>query len=515
MDWGAKVELFEKIRREYFEGVGTILGVAQKLGVHRRMVREAIRTALPAKRKKMQRESSRLIAEVVLFIQQILTADQQAPRKQRHTAQRIYQRLREEMPQQEVSPRSVRRAVRDWKQQHKVERAETYVSQHYEAGREGQADWYEAYADLNGQRVKLQVFCLRSMYSGAAFHRAYLRASQQAFLDGHMRAFEMFGGVFRMVRYDNLRSAVKQIMRGKRREQTTRFLAFRSHYLFDAEFCTPARGNEKGGVEQEVGRFRRRWWTPVPQHSNLDELNAHLLACCQQDQQRHIEGREQSVAEAFRQEQSQLTQRAAEDFDLNETLSCVVDANSCVHVKYNRYSTPLRPGVRVEVHVDASHVTVHSEGQTIARHERSYLVKQELLALEHYLGVLEHKPGALAHSKALVQYRISGLWPHSFDAFWEKLMERQGRGEGTRAMIRLLQLIPVHGHRQLRSAIEGALACGSGDPATVLHLLKPDLRSEHHAAPLLGTGVGYERPLPRLDVYDQLLSNKPQTEVRA
>ena len=170
----------------------------------------------------------------------------------------------------------------------------------------------------------------------------------------------------------------------------------------------------------------------------------------------------------------------------------------------------------MEVHVDASHVTVHSEGQTIARHERSYLVKQELLALEHYLGVLEHKPGALAHSKALVQYRISGLWPeHSFDAFSEKLMERQGRGEGTRAMIRLLQLIPVHGHRQnSAAAIEGALACGSGDPATVLHLLKPDLRSEHHAAPLLGTGVGYERPLPRLDVYDQLLSNKPQTEVR-
>jgi len=102
-----------------------------------------------------------------------------------------------------------------------------------------------------------------------------------------------------MVRYDNLRSAVKQIMRGKRREQTTRFLAFRSHYLFEAEFCTPARGNEKGGVEQEVGRFRRRWWTPVPQHANLDDLNQHLLACCQQDQKRHIEGREQSVGGLF------------------------------------------------------------------------------------------------------------------------------------------------------------------------------------------------------------------------
>jgi hypothetical protein len=155
------------------------------------------------------------------------------------------------------------------------------------------------------------------------------------------------------------------------------------------------------------------------------------------------------------------------------------------------------------------------EGQQIARRERSYLVKQEVLAPEHYLGVLEHKPGALAYSRALVQYRQAGLWPHSFDAFCEKLMERQGRGEGTRAMIRLLQLIPVHGHKQLRSVIEGALACGSGDPATILHLVKPELHSQHHAAPLLGTEVGFERPLPRFDVYDQLLSNKPRTEVPA
>ncbi len=90
----------------------------------------------------------------------------------------------------------------------------------------------------------------------------------------------MFGGGFRVLRYDNLKAAVKQIMRGKRREQTTRFIAFRSHYLFDAEFCTPARGNEKGGVEQEGGRFRRRWWTPVPQYANLDELKEHLLEGC-------------------------------------------------------------------------------------------------------------------------------------------------------------------------------------------------------------------------------------------
>ena len=159
MDWRAKVELFEKI----LEGVGTILGVAKKLGVRRRPVREAIRDALPPKRKRVRRECTRVIADVLLFIQQVLTQDQYAPRKQRHTAQRIDERLQEEMPQQAVSARSVRRAVQNWKQQRKLERTETYISQQYAAGREGQVDWYEAYADLSGERVKLQVFCMRSL----------------------------------------------------------------------------------------------------------------------------------------------------------------------------------------------------------------------------------------------------------------------------------------------------------------------------------------------------------------
>ncbi len=132
------------------------------------MVREAIQNAIPPARKKVQRESTRLVTEVVLFIHQILAADQQGPRKQRHTAQRVYQRLCEEMPQQPVSPRSVRRAVREWKQQRQLEKAETFISQQYEAGGEAQVDWYEAYAELGGEMVKLQVFSLRSIYSGGS-----------------------------------------------------------------------------------------------------------------------------------------------------------------------------------------------------------------------------------------------------------------------------------------------------------------------------------------------------------
>jgi transposase len=502
------VELFESIRREYFDGVGTILGVAKKLGVHRRLVREAIQNAAPPPRKKTQRTPSRFLSEVVLFIHQVLAQDRHAPRKQRHTAQRIWERLQEEFPQHTVSPRSVRRQVELWRQQHDAVRADTYISQHYELGVEAQADWYEAWAELGGERVKLQVFCLRSMYSGAAFHRAYWRATQGAFLDAHLHAFAWFGGIFRTLRYDNLKVAVKQMLRGKRREETSRFIAFRSHYLFAAEFCNPARGNEKGGVEQEVGRFRRRWWTPVPRGADLDELNAFLVECCGKDHERRIDGRTENVGESFAHERGQLRSQPGEAFELTERMAVTVDAEACVRVKTNRYSTPLRPGTRVEVYVDAAHVEVRHNGGCVARHERCYWVRQQVLRLEHYLGVLERKPGALAHSQALAQYRQAGLWPESFDRIWRGLIQRQGQASGTREMIGLLRLLETHGQQALRSAIEQALACGSSDAATVRHLLMPDARAEHHQVPLAGVGPGYQRPLPALDIYDQLLERE-------
>jgi transposase len=129
------------------------------------------------------------------------------------------------------------------------------------------------------------------MASGAAFHRAYPRATQQAFLEAHEHAFRFLGGVFRRLRYDNLSAAVKKILRGFRREETQRFVAFRSHYGFAATFCTPGEGHEKGGVEGEVGTFRRNHWVPVPPARDLEALNACLLAGCRQDEGRLIAGR--------------------------------------------------------------------------------------------------------------------------------------------------------------------------------------------------------------------------------
>lgn len=508
MDRRTKVELFELLRREYEFGAGTVKGVARKFGVHRRQVRQALESSVPPERRSVAR-SCPTLDPVKSFIESILVVDKTAPRKQRHTAHRIWVRLRQEMPEHPIAESTVRRYVRERKWSLGLSGREIFIPQCYQWGAEAQVDWYEAWTMLDGIGVKVQIFVMRSMKSGGAFHRAYLHATQQAFFEAHEKAFAYFGGVFRVLRYDNLGSAVKKIFRGYTREEHTRFIAFRSHWRFASEFCAPAQPQEKGGVEGEVGTFRRNHLVPVPEAADLEALNCKLLADCIADQSRRIGDRPDPVGSLLVQERSHLLALPTEGYDLAESHSGFVDARGCVKARLNRYSTPLRVGARAQVRALPSSIEVWYAGRCVAVHERSYERGDEVYNLEHYLDVFDKKPGALPGSRPLAQWRERGLWPESLDRLWEQWQDRLGKHAGTRAMVDLLLFARAHGWLALKLAADKALALGCTDESAVQCLLA---QAGSAAAPEklsvkeLGNLCRYDRPLPQMSGYDQLLA---------
>ena len=501
------MELFEQIRLGYAAGE-TILGMATEHGVHRRMVRQALASAIPPNRKPYGRAKPRL-DPIKDYIDGILNSDQNAPRKQRHTAHRIWTRVQSEFQDVKISESQVRRYVRQRKRDLGLTAPEVFVPQSYSFGQEAQVDWYEAMAKLGDEAQKLYFFSMRSMGSGDAFHCAYPHATQQSLLEAHEKAFAYFGGVFRTLRYDNMKSVVKKILRGYQRIETDRIIAFRSHWGFQSQYCNPASGNEKGGVEGELGWFRRNFLVPVPEASNLQALNEQLLAACAGNRMRTIAGKSMTVGQASDQERATLLPLAEEGFLLQDVIyPLVVDGKARVRVKTNWYSAPVPPGSRVTAVVGPTLVEVIYDNQRVASHERCYGRGHEILDLSHYLDVLERKPGAMAGSTALEQWRQAGRWPDCLDRIWAQLEQRHGKGAGTRQMIGLVREGLVKGWPRLIAAVEEALRLGVCDDAAVLHILNmPDAEQRRQYAIALAEELRqFERPMPVMAEYDRLLT---------
>ena len=344
-----------------------------------------------------------------------------------------------------------------------------------------------------------------------------MHATQQAFFEAHEHAFAYFGGVFHLLRYDNLASAVTKVFRGHTREEHTRFIAFRSHWQFRAEFCGPAQPQEKGGVEGEVGTFRRNHLVPVPEAQDLEAFNRKLLADCIADQSRQIGDRTARVGPLLVEERGYLLALPREGFDVAVIHAGQVDAKGCVKTHLVWYSTPLRVGAKAQVRALPSSIEVWYSGARVAVHERSYERGAQIFNLEHYLHVLDKKPGALPGARPLTQWRAQGLWPESFDRLWAIWQERLGKHPGTRAMVDLLLLAPVHGWPALRRAAEEALSLGCTDVSAVQCLL---LQSASATASVtlsaedLGDLSRYDREMPEMSGYDQLLAGERVSPTR-
>jgi len=506
------VEQFERIRRDARDEEMSIRALADRHKVHRRTVRAALADAVPPTRKPPERTAP-VLGPYEATIRGWLTEDLTAPRKQRHTARRVWQRLLEEHSAV-VAESSVRNLVAQLKAEVGGAGTQVMVPQTHPPAQEAEVDFGEFQAVIAGVVMKLWMFCLRLSHSGKAVHIAYANQSQESFLDGHVRAFEALGGVpVGMIRYDNLTPAVIRVALGRERLENPRFVALRSHYGYDSFFCIPGidGAHEKGGVEGEIGRFRRRHLTPVPHLGSLAALNTALVAADARDDARRIGARAETVGAAAAREVPLLRPLPDEAFDVAATLSCRVDAKARVCVRQSYYSVPARyAGRRLEVRLGATTVSAVDAGTVVATHTRSLHKGSEDLVLDHYLEVLGRKPGALAGATALVGARASGVFTPVHQRFWDAARRDLGDGPGTRALIGVLLL-----HRTLPPA---AVAAGM-DAAVSMRNFDPDLVAVEarrsmlatitpipvQLPPTAGPAAAIARPVPSLASYDQLL----------
>lgn len=510
-----RVELFELIRHDFFVFGLSKRAIERKRGVGRRTVNQAIENAVPPDRRTPVRSSPQLTDEMRTFIDEILASDKKAPRKQRHTARRIWERCRDERGST-VAESTIRGYVRERKRELQIGQ-KVFVPQHHQAGKQAEADFYEADFDFPWGRETAQVIALRSEFSAGALHVAYPVQIQAALFEGIERSFEFLGGSFEVVRFDNLPHAVKQVLKGKRRIERDRFTAFRSHHLFQSSFTSPGieGAHEKGGIEGEVGRFRRKWLTPVPKVESWEQANDYLYACCIQDMERSLEGEPLSVGEKMLVERDLLRHLPEEPFEVAEVLEPRVDEKSRVQVKRNFYSVPASlSGRKVHVRLKPMTVEISSNGKLIATHERSYKRNQQILVLDHYLDVLSDKPGAFPGSLPLHQARQTGEFPESYDRLWSALMSKSGESLGTRQMIEVLLLHRTHRREVVRAAVASALSLGAIDPSAVALFCRHIQDGEDPTKPALPIDVGelatYDRPLPETVAYDDLLMVAPR-----
>lgn len=468
----SRVELFERIRRDLRLEPGiSHRALARRYGVHRRSVRAAMNSAEPPPRKLPGLGRRSVLAPAAAWIDAMLREDLTAPRKQRHTVERVRVRLLREHGFSGAAYSTlagyvaIRRAEIVAEAREGRRHLDGMVPQVHGPGAEAEVDFADVWVRLAGEPVRCHLFTLRLSYSGKAVHRVYASEAQEAFMEGHVEAFRVLGGVpTRHIRYDNLKPAVNRVCFGRTRIESQRWVTFRSHYGFDAFYCIPGidGAHEKGGVEQEGGRFRRTHLVPVPEVDTLAELNNLLADIDRREDARYVHGREHSIGVDFAVEAECLVALPADEFDCGITLTPTVRRDSRIVVRQSYYSVPARfIGRQIRVSLRANDLVVFDRDTVVARHPRitrRYHYRDEL---DHYLEILLVKPGALAGSTALAQARTDGVFTATHDAFWAAARTTHGEAAGTRALIEVLLLHRRMPATNVLAGITAALSVGS------------------------------------------------------
>lgn len=490
------VEDYGVIRRAHRDGM-SIRAIARTFHHSRRKVRDALASPEPQPYTRTKEAQAPKLGPLKPIIDQILADDELAPPKQRHTAAQVFRRLRDGYDQ-------VRRYIGTHRQRHKI----TFIPLSHEPGQRLEADFGHIYADFVDGRRQVPVLILTWSFSNFSFAISLPTERIEAILTGMVAAFEFFGCVAREVWWDNPKTVAIGILRGRDRQLNARYAALASHYTFEPLFCMPATATEKPDVEHKVYDLQRRWCTPVPKVQGHDDLNAHLLRCCQAELNRTCAGQTQTIGQRF-----QLDRAVALALPAHAFHPCIqepkkVDKYQTVAFDRNRYSVPRRwafQAVTVKAYVDRLEIV--AAHQVIARHPRCYGRSQQILDPLHYLVTLGRRPGALDHSGVYRNWQL----PPAFLDLRTALEERHGTHAGSRQYIRVLQLLAEHPLTRVQQAIEYCRSKGLLDAESIrsqterLALrLHPSGSDETGAAGLVAPHV--QVPPPDLSRFNQLLS---------
>lgn len=404
----------------------------------------------PAKPKEHLREKPK-IGPFIGVIQEILQADKKIHPKQRHTGKRIFDRLRDEHGYTGGIT-----VVRDEIRRIKQQTAEVFMPLAHPPG-EAQFDFGEAKAVYRGREIKV-MFCVMSLpYSDAFFCQAFPRECTETFQEGHVRAFDFFGGVPNRISYDNSKVAVARIV-GRRGKQPTReFLRLQSHHLYQHHFCLVRRPNEKGHTEGLVKFARQNFMVPVPRFDDFEEFNQKLADDCRKDLQRKLRGQNGTKAELLAEDRRAMLSIPEDRFEARRVLNGKVNTLSLVRFDRNDYSVPTQYAHRDVILVGSlDRVKIITDRHLIAEHVRDWEAENVHYEPVHYLALLERKPNSLDFGKPFEAWNL----PAGFGVLRRRLESESG-GEGRREFIKILRLLEKHPLRELADAIERGLEIGA------------------------------------------------------
>lgn len=429
------VELYAAVRRAVFvEGISQ-REAARRFGLSRMTVAKMMEFSIPPGYRRSGPPRRPKLEPYLGIIDQILDHDVHCAKKQRHTAWRLFERLSEEYGYQGGYT-----TVKDYVREKRLSGREMFVPLSHPPGH-AQADFGEAQVVIAGTQQTAHFFVMDLPHSDDAFVMAFPGETSEAFCEGHNQAFAYFGGVPARIVYDNSTIAVARILGNGTRNKTRIFSELQSHYLFEERFARPAKGNDKGKVENLVGYSRRNFMVPMPRAQSFEELNVRLEEQCQKRRSRRLRGHGESIAERFERDQQAFLPLPATPYEACDKVTTRVTSLSLVRYRSNDYSVPTAYGHRqVLVKGSVDQVAICCGSEVIARHVRSYGREETIYNPLHYLALLEHKSNALEQAAPLQKWEL----PQEFGQLRHLLEVRQSqrsKRSGQREYIQVLRLL--------------------------------------------------------------------------